>query len=354
MAIDPVGSRIDLPAAEEVIERVLGPEAGQREELGVRRSALEAIFQAGFIAPLDPPVQRELAELISRTDATTWFCWIQHQTFSRILTNDVDLAASPLLAGWHDGSMLGGVGIAHVRRPGPPAVTARGSVDGWHVTGRLDFITSWDIADAVFVLAQVEDEDSYLPLLIPGGSGRHTQWEGVYAEEPLRLLAMDGSHTRPVVLQDVIVPDDCAGEPLDGPAWRAADVGRTVDANPATFGIIRGALGEFAQLAHTRHDPDIIEMCELHAEECIRIREAAYSAESIEDRLRHRAESLDLSIRVTTDVIAAGTGRSVFHNSMAEQRFRQAAFIHVLGQTAGTRRAALQLSAQESLHRLEA
>lgn len=353
VAVDPVGSLIDLPAAEDAIDRVLEAQAGEREELGVQRSALEAIFQSGFVAPLEPAVQRELAELISRTDATTWFCWIQHQTFSRILTNDVEFPATPLLDGWQEGRMLGAVGIAHIRRPGPAAMTAHRVSGGWRVNGRLDFVTSWDIADALFFLALRDDVDAYVPILIPAGNGRMPLLEGLEVKDPLRLLAMDGSHTRPLVFGDVFVPDEMCGDSLDGGAWRHADVGRTLDANPASFGLIRGALGELAELVHTSHNADVLEMLELHAEECRLVRDRAYDAETIEDRLRFRAESLDLSIRVTTDVIAVGSGRSVFRHSLAEQRFRQAAFIHVLGQTAGTRAAALRLSVEESLHRLE-
>jgi alkylation response protein AidB-like acyl-CoA dehydrogenase len=351
-SVDLVGSLVDLPAAEAVIAEFLAPEAGEREELGVRRSTLEAIFQAGYIAPLETPVQRELAELISRTDATTWFCWIQHQTFARILTSDVQIGPTEVLDGWHEGRMLGAVAIAHVRRPGPPAVVARRVPGGWNVQGRLDFITSWDIADGLFLLAQRDDMDAYVPMLIPAGSGRQPLLAGVEAGDPLSLLAMNGSYTRPIKLSDVVVPDEMCGDSLDGETWRKADVGRTLDANPASFGLVRGALSDLAELAHRSHDADLLEMLELHAEECRVIREHAYSASAIDDRLRYRAESLDLSIRVTTDVIAVGNGRSVLHHSLAEQRFRQAAFIHVLGQTPGTRAAALRLSLAESAHRL--
>ena len=58
------------------------------------------------------------------------------------------------LEGLRSGSYLGAVAFAHLRRLGPPNPVAERVHGGWSITGKLDWVTSWDIADVMLVMVR--------------------------------------------------------------------------------------------------------------------------------------------------------------------------------------------------------
>ena len=52
------------------------------------------------------------------------------------------------------GEALGAVSFAHLRRLGFPAVRATADGDGWRVEGRLDWVTSWGLADVLLLMSE--------------------------------------------------------------------------------------------------------------------------------------------------------------------------------------------------------
>ena len=93
--VDPVGpGAAPLSTSHvEVVARAVAPLAATADAGGVQRSTLDALASAGLLgSPLPLPEQRELAELIAGSDATTWFCWVQHQTPLRTLYDELQQA----------------------------------------------------------------------------------------------------------------------------------------------------------------------------------------------------------------------------------------------------------------------
>ena len=323
---------------------------------GVARLMIDDLAQAGLLGTALPaPQQRELAESIAMADASTWFCWVQHQTPLRTLVGDGPAVLSPasdelqadLLPGLQDGSLLAAVAFAHVRRPGTPNPVATRVDGGWRLNGHLDWVTSWDIADVVMVMAQGSGTDAgtFVCAFLPAGHSP-TMTFGVEAGPVLDLLAMGGTHTRPVELDDVYVADDRVVL-LDREAWLAHDATKTVDVNPATFGIARGAIAELAQLAEQRNDEGMRSLARALADKCILLRSTAYAAmdndDDLSERLRLRAESLALMADAALSVITARAGASMQRGHSAERRLREAMFLQVQAQTATTRAASLDL-----------
>lgn len=356
--VDPVGpaaSGIVVPGFD-VITDVVATGAERTDSDGVPRSTIDALASAGLLGTsLEPPAaQREVAELIAGTDASTWFCWTQHQTPMRILEGAVAglVAGAPpdlrdrYLPGLRSGELLAAVAFAHVRRPGPPNPLATRIEGGWRLEGDLDWVTSWDIADVVMVMARERNSDLLVCCYLPAGrSGESVP--GLMPGPTLDLLAMAGTHTRPVRLDGVVVHDAEVGAVLEREPWLAADVVRTSDANPASFGVTRGALAELSVLASARSDARLMELVEAMTQECRLLRDQAYSLAdadaSIDDRLRTRAQSLDLTLRATTAVVTARAGAAMRTGHSAERRAREALFLLVQAQTGATRAASIDL-----------
>lgn len=353
--VDPVGPGARVPNAE-VVAEVVAPQAARADAEGVSRDVVDALADAGLLGtPLDPPAsQRELAELLAGTDATTWFCWVQHQTPMRILEGQAAglVTGAPrdlqeeLLPGMRAGRILAAVAFAHVRRPGPPNPVATRVPGGWRLDGTLDWVTSWDIADVVLVMAQGAGVHAgeLVCCYLPAGRS-HQATSGVVPGPTLELLAMSGTHTRPVRLEGVHVPDAQVGAVLERSAWLAQDAARTAEANPSAFGVARGAIAELHDIAERRADETMAELVDALVRECRDLRTSAYALgdASVPERLTIRAASLDLAARAAMTVVTARAGAAMLRGCSAERRLREAMFLQVQAQTAATRRASLEL-----------
>lgn len=342
-----------LPPEIEPLMVDLAAGAARADRAGVPRSTIDALAAAGLLGPTleTPSLQRELAERIAMADATTWFCWTQHQTPLRTLAGDAAGVVSSAphaqdqhLAKMRTGEHLAAVAFAHVRRPGDPNPAATRVEGGWRLDGTLDWVTSWDIADVVMIMAQGTGPDAgtLVCAFLPAGRGPGTF--GLTVGEPLDLLAMGGTHTRPVTLTDVVVPDSDAVL-VDREQWLSADARKTADANPAVFGIARGAINELQMLSEQRKDDRMAALASALTARVVEVRAEAYAAADSdadpELRLALRAQALDLAVQSALAVVTARAGAAMQAGRSTERRMREALFLQVQAQTASSRAASL-------------
>jgi len=342
--------------AVDVLLSCVADDADEVDRHGVRRKTIDALAAQGLLgSPLQPAaLQREFAERLAMADASTWFCWTQHQTPLRILEGTapgVRATASELLRDRYledlrSGHQLAAVAFAHVRRPGPPNPVARRVDGGWVLDGTLDWVTSWDIADVVMVMAQgsSNDADTLVCAYLPAGRSEE-RVPGMRVGEPLQLLAMSGTHTRPVRLDSVEVPD-ASTVLIERDAWLRADADTTANATPGAFGVIRGALAELDDIATARGDETTRQAVEALAHRCRDLRARAYrgidEGDLVEARIGLRVEALELAMTAATSVVTARSGAAMARGTSAERRLREAAFLQVQAQTAVTRRESLR------------
>ena len=360
---DPVGPAVgSLPHASMDVLARIAASAAQTDAEGVPRVTIDALASAGLLGtPLSPvSAARELAEVLAGCDATTWFCWVQHISPMHAIAAAVDGPETPAastireryLSGLRSGELLAGVAFAHVRRPGPPNPVATRDADGWRVNGTLDWVTSWDIADVVVVTAKADgpDEGMMIAFVLPAGHSTAPLPDGVSVGDPLRLLAMSGTHTRPVRFDNVAIPatDVIALTPVD--SWMADDRQRTADANPSAFGLARAAIAELDELAAQRNDSLMRVLATDLASQCRDMRAQAYALMEDADRegtrvqrLDLRAQALDLATRAAMANVTARAGASMMTGCSAERRLRESMFLLVQAQTADTRAASLRL-----------
>ena len=338
------------------IAEFVAPFANDADAHGVRRSTIDQLAGAGLLGtPMATSENRELIELIAGSDASTWFCWVQHFTPLRTLENaarEGERAGelfTRTLPKMRTGEMLAAVAFAHVRRPGPANPTATRVDGGWRLDGSLDWVTSWDIADVVMVMARGigGNEGSLVCAFLPAGRSL-SRTAGVVAGERLSLLAMGGTHTRPVMLDAAFIADEQIAAVLDRDVWLAQDAITAADANPAVFGVTRGAIAELDLLAEQRSDPSMAELVDAMVDECRSMRARVYAGvddrgASVDRRLALRAECLDMSIRAANAVVVARAGAAMRTGHSAERRLRESAFLQVQAQTAASRRSSLAL-----------
>ena len=335
-----------VAAARRLGDELLRPNAERVDVEGVPRSHLDALAESGLMAASDlpQPVMREVTELLAGADASTWFVWTQHHTPVRTVARGTNRElADRLLPPLTTGRMLAGVAYTHLRRPGPPALTASPDGDSWRLDGEIAWLTSWQLADIFCIGAQVagapqpQDDVAWMLLNL-------REHDGVHADT-LGLAAMAGTSTFRVRLDNVRVDssDVALVEPLA--SWRATDSARTADVSPAVFGVTAEAVRRLRE----RDDAATAEVAAAIEEELSAVREAAYSlvdrvepGERIDDRLRLRARAHLLATRATTALVTVGAGRSMLLDSAAQRLARVALFLLVQGQTAAVREATLR------------
>jgi alkylation response protein AidB-like acyl-CoA dehydrogenase len=365
LALELVGpDALALPEAHEPLLGALAAAAAESDRQGVPRSSLDALAAASLLGrPLDPPsLQRELAERLFMADGSLTFCWLQHQLPLRRLLAAVPTADAPaagaLRQQWLEpvasGRAVAAVAFAHLRRPGHPNPVATRIRGGWRLDGQLDWITSWDIADLALLCLRCRDAsgDRVVGLLLPAGASGETLPAGIQLGEPLALLAMGGSHTRPLQLQGAELPDSQVLFVEEFSCWSQADARAVCRVSPVVFGCCRGALADLHQLARRHNDAQALMLADGLARECRRLRREAYGLidanreDSPQLRQQHRelrALALDLTMRAAQAALIAHAGAAMVAGCPAQRRLREASFLLVQAQTADSRRASLEL-----------
>jgi len=214
------------------------------------------------------------------------------------------------------GELRSGVAVAALRRPGPPAMTARPDAAGgrWRFDGLAPWVTGWGLVDVVVVAARHGDDLVWA--LIDATSAPSLQ------AVPLALAAQQASATVSLHLSDHLVGADrvLAVEPYE--QWRARDV-KSLRQN-GYFPV--GVAGRAARLLES---PTLAE-------------EAEALATALEERPDAemptvRAEASLLAVRATTTLVVERGGRAVGFDDHAQRLARDAMFLLVFGQTPSIR-----------------
>lgn len=343
-----------MATARELADRLLRPQAERADTEGVDRAVVDALGRAGLLGLAGPRgyggaaapdrLVREVTEVLAGADGATWFVTTQHGLPLRTLGRSDNVALKERhLRGMCTGGLLSGVAVAHLRRPGPPAVTATRTAGGWRFDGHVGWATSWGIAD-LLLLCGLSPDGQVVMALVPAADA-----PGLTAGAPMRLAVMQGTGTVSLHLDGYAVADTDVAEVARAVEWREADRVRTANATPAVFGLLAETIARLAQTGERRDDPTARELARRLGEEGEELRRSAYALvdhvpapDQVEDRLALRAASLELVVRATTALVAA-TGGSAMSADAAPQRLAREALFHLVqAQTPPVRQAVLE------------
>ncbi len=348
----PTISPVEL--ARRCAEQLLLPSAERVDVEGVPRSHLDALGAAGLLGLTGPPayggagagapVVREVTEALAGACAATWFVTTQHAMPLAVLGGSGNKALQDRwLRAMCTGGALAGVAVAHVRRPGEPAVRAVRVAGGWRFDGHVGWMTSWGLCD-VLLLGGLSPDGELVFVLVPAVEGA-----GLTASAPMRLAAMQATSTVTLDLSAFEVPDGSVASVEPAGAWLEQDRVKTANVSAAVFGIQADVVRRLAATAERRGDGTATELAErLSAEACM-LRQAAYGLvddvpayEQVQERLRLRAAALALLVRSATALVTATGGSAMGLDNAAQRHLREAAFMLVQAQTGPVREATLR------------
>ena len=347
VAADPV-----VRATRRLAARLLVPQAQRVDVEGIGRAHVDALVAAGLLgldAPVGvggggrtAPVAREVAELLGGACGTSWFVWTQHTRPAQVAAGAAGGAAAAWAPRLASGASLAGVAFTHVRRPGPPPVRAvrAPADDGWCVDGRVDWCTSWGLADVVLLAAQTDDAGVVLALVDARDQ------PGLTAGEPLRLAAMGGTRTVALRLDGLHVADDRVVAVTTRERFLAADAAAVANATPALLGLVRAVLARLRSVGAGRGEAALLAAADRLAVQGGQVRTDAYrlrdevpAGEALEERTAVRGEACALAVRASAALVAAVSGRGMALDQPAQRHAREAVFHLVQAQTAPVRAA---------------
>lgn len=344
-----------LEQARALADDLIRPSAEQVDRTVVPRSHLDAWGAAGLLGLAGPrdfggggaPAQvvREVTEVLAGACGATWFVATQHaMPLATVAASANEGLKERLLPGMCDGSLLSGVAVAQLRRPGPPAVVATRTDGGWRVDGHVGWMTSWGICD-VFLLGAVTADGDVVLAMVPAREGA-----GLRASAPLQLAAMQATQTVTLDLDGYAVADEDVAVVAPLADWLAVDAAKTANPSPHTFGLQREIVRRLAETASRRDDGTAAALAQQLGREGERLRRVAYTLiddvparEQVEDRLAVRASSLELVVRTATALVAATGGAAMALDAAPQRLMREAVFHLVQAQTGPVREATLQL-----------
>jgi alkylation response protein AidB-like acyl-CoA dehydrogenase len=331
---------------------LLAPAAERVDAEGVPASHLAALAVAGVFGLGGPPehggravpaaVAREVTETLAGACGSTWFVAAQHATPVRVLAETDNTGLRDRWLGrLCRGDAVGGIALAHVRRPDAPVRVARSGA-GWRFDGTATWYTGWGL-NHVMLLAGVTDGGDVVFAVRPA-----RPQPGLAAGADLPLAAMQATHTVELTLDGLAVPDEDVALVVPRARWLADDRARTANASPAVFGLLRALLDALARQAGERDLPEAAAFADRAGERAAALREAAYRLVDDVDPAERTAERLDLRVaalgllgRVAHAYVAACGGAAMSRRHRAQRWAREAMFHLVQAQTAAVRAATL-------------
>lgn len=352
-----------VTVARQLCAAALEPHAAAADDpqRGVRRDHLEALAAAGLYSVTVPTdegglgacaaVEAEVVEMLSGACGATWFVLTQHEAPQALVRGRLALDAEaatvlPAAQRHHDslcrGSVLAGIALAHLRRPGAPAVAAEpDGRGGYLLTGRSDWCTGWGLLDVLLVAATAPDDRVVFGLI------EAAERDGLHAGAPLPLVVMGGTATVALEFDRCHVAAEEVALTMDAREWLELDAVRSANTRPAALGLLRRALVEMERLGHERDRPQAVEAAIELAQVAVPLRAEAYALrdEPVREhgarRTELRGRLAELTVRATATLIATRSGSALLSAS-AEQRWaREAAFHLVQAQTTPVRAAQL-------------
>jgi alkylation response protein AidB-like acyl-CoA dehydrogenase len=341
---------------------VLAPHAAAADDpaRGVDPAHVAQLADAGLFAVrvpadegglgADARVDVETVELLSGACGATWFVATQHltpQTVARgAFGSDDGCRLGPAAArhrpGLSSGRTRAGIAVAHLRRPGPPAVRAEPDGTGWRFTGTADWCTGWGLTDLVMIAGSGPADEIVLALLPARDRS------GLRGGDPLRLSVMGGTRTVALAIDDLRVDADDVLAVVDGPVWHAADAARTANAMPAAMGLLRRVVVALATVGEQRDRPEAVHAAFHLGGHGAALRKQAYAllldappTERLPERTALRGELAALTVRAAQALVAARSGSALLADSPEQRWAREATFHLVQAQTTAVRTAQL-------------
>ena len=293
---------------------------------------------------------RPVFEAIAGGCGATAFVWAQHHGAVRRVAGGDGPGRERWLGALSDGTALGGIGFAYLRRSGPPAVRATREGEAWRLDGEAPWITGWGLIDVLVVMARADD-GSVVTVALDRLPERSDLRPGLRQA----LAVMGATSTVALGFDGVLVPaDDVVGVQTDE-AWSLRDAVGSAMPPAAPLGVAARAIRLLVERALVTGDDRVREVGSDLEGQLDRARtdadrvatllgDALASGERLGDLdaviaegAAERDRGLAVARRATDALVAASGGRAMSSSDPAQRLSREATFYLIQAQTRALR-----------------
>jgi alkylation response protein AidB-like acyl-CoA dehydrogenase len=356
------GEAAILRTARRVAETILGPNA-QASDLaeGPNLDNFHALAEAGLLGLTLPTefgglnasgaAQREYTQILASYCGVTTFIQAQHHGPSRMIANGPNEALKQaLLPDLAAGRKMCAISFAHLRRPGPPTLSAEPVSGGFRLNGTAPYVTGWGLMQQVVFGATLPD-GRFVYLWSPGNRDdfpelfadvgpENGDWGMMTASAPLRLCAMNASATVELACKGWFIPQVHRLSESDRETMRRNDRNGVLGAAAMPLGCAAASVRLLCETAEKRPIPAIrrtaaalgAEWEDLAAQIEAKNRQAG-EPEFFETAVMLRAWCIELAVRAAHAAVTACSGAANLLTHPAQRLLREAMFYTIQAQT---------------------
>ena len=296
----------------------------------------------------DEATRREYTEVMASACGVTAFVQQQlHAGGGFVGGGRSPALKSDKLPRFASGEELCGVAFSHLRRPGPPMVTAQRVPGGYQVSGKAPWVTGWGLLDS-FILGAVRlPEEDHIYFYVPKAGNDAALQPG----PAIPLAVMNASDTVEVTLNTLFLPDDYVLYERPAEALKRGDFCGITGHVFLPLGCARGSVFALHALAEGRHNDTFARAADEFSNEINACRSdalqwsgACAELADYKDRALHaRAEAITLATRAAHAVVTATGGGAHLLSSPAQRLLRESIFYTTTAQTSDVQSATLDL-----------
>ena len=336
--VAPVADQIDQDTAK--LKSTL-QQMGDRSWLG-----LKAPRELGGMG-LEEVEYHRLQISFARTSGALTFLQTQHQSaVSKLVQSSNRTLQQKFFPDVAQGNALVGVGFSHLRRRGTPMMRAIETKDGYLLTGKVPWITGYGYFDW-FILGATLGDGRELYAILPLQNRVQESGGKISYSEPMKLLAVAATNTVSAEINRWYVSPDYLVS-INPPATIHHSSQKNI-LNHGFFalGCAYGGLDVLQDLAESKK-LDFLNTSwhVLHQEVMEKERMAiAFICDqqiTYAQKLKLRAETIDLAQRCSLAAVIASSGAANYFHSRAGRIYREALLFSVSGQTTDVMKASLK------------
>lgn len=287
---------------------------------------------------LSEPEYRQLQITMARTSGALTFLQTQHQSAVAKLAQSDDLVLQreffPQVV---RGDRLIGVGFSHLRRSGTPVMQATEQGIGYLLTGKVPWVTGYDIFTH-FILGATLDDGRELYAVLPLQNYIQPKGGEINIAPPMELLAVTATNTVSVSLDRWFLDSDRVVTINPPGAIHASSRRNILNHGFFALGCALAGLDIVRAIADKKQLEFLKESQKALREEVENSIERAIASISDNDstyqqQLKLRTQAIYLAQRCSQAAVIASSGAANYLNSSAGRVYREALLFTVSGQT---------------------
>ncbi len=293
-------------------------------------------------------------ELVARYSGALAFLQTQHQSAAGMIFEGRNSSLmQAYLPAMSNGEVLVGVGFSQLRREGDPVILAVPVDGGYLLNGFVPWVTGWGLFQEFIVAASLPDGRAVFGI-VPLVETYQETGGNIAFSQPMQLAAMTSTNTVTAKLKNLFLTDNRIVS-IKPSGWiHENDQKNVLRSTFLAMGCARAGIDILEAAAKSKSLPFINNAFDSLGQELSRCRTAIKAAAknpnfSLDEKLKLRAEAIDLAARCAHAAVTVSSGAANYINHPAQRVYREALVFTVTGQTTAVMEATLKQLTQKKL-----